>query len=157
MLSMFKGGLTTTRHDLVEVILPIILEHLICLVYNDVAHTAKSESLGAINHVCQTTRSPDQDVATLAELLFLGAHRATTINHAGPKHGPIAELPGFVEDLNRQLPRRQHDDDERLSAEHDVSRRVIGRGVRAVSREFLGLSHQLVQDRNEISASLARA
>ncbi len=152
-----KESRTATREDLVEIFLPITVKHLIGFVDDHVPKSSKTEDGGTLHHVDETTRRCDQDVAPLAQLSDLIAHRPSAIDDAGPKHAPVTELASFIENLHGQLAGRADDDYKRLSTNRipiPVSKH--GR-IRAAGRKLLGLAHQLVQDGDQISSRLARA
>lgn len=148
---------TGVEHDGLEVLRPVVLEHLIGFVEDEVAKTAHGEDVGAVDEVLKTTGGGDEDVAALAKLLDLIAHGTTTVGNAGAKHGAVAELASLAEDLDRKFTGRAHDDDERLGA--DGLRDALNElsGVRTRSRELLGLAHQLAEDGDQVGGGLARA
>ena len=148
--------LTATGEDLAELIRPARVQHLVSLVDDHVTQAAKSEHIGTLDEVNETTGRGDQNVATLGELANLLCDRTATICNAGAQHGAVAELASLIEDLDRQLTCRADDNDKRLGA--DLCLEVLDRGrVRTSRGELLCLTHELVQNGNQIGGSLARS
>ena len=145
-------SLAATRKDLAEIIGPARVQHLVSLVNDHVAQATKGENVGALDEINEAARRGHQDVTALGELDDLLAYGTATVDNAGTKHGTVAELAGLVEDLNSELAGRSDNDNKRLSAN---ARRDLGMGTR--SSELLGLSHELVENGDQVSGRLARS
>lgn len=145
--------LTTTTENLVKVLLPVIMKHLVGLIDDHVPKAAKSEHLRPVDEVQQTARGRDKDVTSLAELVDLVAEGATAVDNTGSEHATVAKLAGLHEDLDGKLASGYHDANQWLGTHRRAgsTRRRIGTG----SSKLLGFAHQLVQDGNEIGSSLS--
>lgn len=131
------------------------MKHLISLVKDHVTNTAEGQESGIVHEVDQTTGRRNENVAALLELGALLTGRTATVNDARAKHGAVAKLPGFGEDLNSQLTAGADDDNEGLSADSLVNTLAEGGGIGTRSGQLLSLAHQLIQDGNQIGGSLA--
>ena len=148
--------LTAAREDRVEILLPILIEHLIGLIDDHVPHAAKSQNLRIVNELNKPTRRRDQNVAALLKLRFLLSNGAAAVGDARAQHGAVAELAGLVEDLDGELTSGNDDNHKRLGTDARVDALLVGRRVWAGSSQLLCLAHQLVQDGNQVRSRLAR-
>lgn len=130
------------------------MQHLISLINDHVAQATQGQDMRTLNEVDETTRRGDQYVASLGKLTDLITNWTATVGDARAKHGTVAELASLVEDLDGQLASRDDDDNQRLSTNLGGVEVNHGR-VGTRSSELLGLAHQLVQDGDEVSGSLA--
>jgi hypothetical protein len=109
------------------------------------------------HEVKQTTWSGDKDIAAFGELLFLLTNWCTTVGNTRAKHRAIAETATLIEDLAAQLAGWGNDENQRLSSNCvAIGNKAIGK-VGTRSSQFLGLSHELGQDRDEVCSGLAGA
>lgn len=143
--------LTATTHDLVHLVFPVTLKHLIGLVDDCEFDTLHAQDVRLVHQILETTRSTDEKVAALGELLKVAAHGDTTVGAHRAQHGTVTKTAGLVKDLLSKLTGRNHDDNKRLGA--DAS--SLHGGTRAL--QLADLAHQLGDDRDQISGSLARA
>jgi hypothetical protein len=133
--------LTTTRHDLCHLFLPIIVQHFVSLIDDGVSNAGKRQDVGLRHKVEETTGSSNEDVAAFHQLILLFANWCTTVGDAGAKHGSIAQTASLIEDLAAKLAGRGNDQDKRFAA-NGVMLRVEAVGeVGTRSGKFLGLTH----------------
>lgn len=149
--------LTATTKDLVEVFLPVIVKHLIGLIDDHEFQATERQVVRPIHKVNQSARGRNQDIATKSQLVHLVADGTATVDHAWTKHASVAKLAGFHENLNGQLAGGNDDTNQRLGAGDRVEARSVGNWVGARSRQLLRLSHELVQNGDQVRRGLARA
>jgi hypothetical protein len=117
--------------------------------------TSKRQDVGLAHDIDESTRSGNEDVATLVELSNLFTDRATAICDAGTKHGPIAQTTSLIEDLAAELASRSNNKNQRLSTDAVTVRvEAVGK-VGTRSSKLLGLPHELGEDRDQECCSLA--
>lgn len=150
-------GHTTTTHDVFHLLLPVILKQLIGLIDDGEANTTEGETVATTHDVTKATRSSDEKIATLGELVQLITHGSTTVSDARAKHGAIAETTSLVEDLTAQFTGGGNDKNQRLSSNTVNAIVEVLRNVGTSSSQLLGLAHELGDSRNQISSGLARA
>lgn len=153
---MLCRRLTATTENLVKILLPVIVKHLVSLIDDHELQATKSQILRAIHEVQKTTRRGNQDVAALAELIDLVTDGATTVNNTGPQHAPVTELASLHEDLDRELTCGHHDANQGLGTSRLIDTRPKRGRVGTRRGELLRFSHELVQNGNEIGCGLAR-
>ena len=119
-------------------------------------HTTQGQNVGSIHKVKQTTRSADENIATLLELRSLMGQRSTSIHNARAQHGTVAKTASLIKDLGGKLSGRSNHKHQRLSADRIGLRVKSMPQIRTGSCELLGLSHQLGKNRNKESCSLSR-
>lgn len=142
--------LTSATHDLGHSIIPVAAEHLIGLINDSKLDASHREDVRLVHQVLETARGTNKQVTALAELLKVDANGNTSVRAHGAQHGTVAKSAGFVEDLLSQLAGRDDDNDKGLGT-HAAT--VDG----ARSLELANLAHQLGDDRDQISSSLAGA
>ena len=116
-------------------------------------NTVQGEDVRFAHDVDETTRSSNENVTTFLELSDLLTDWTTTICNAGTKHGAIAQTTSLIEDLCAKLTSGSDNEDQWLSTNTIVLLTLCNVGTR--SSELLGLAHQLGENRDEESSSLA--
>lgn len=113
--------------------------------------------MGPIHEVNQATRSGNEDITALLELLLLVNQRSTPIHNAGAQHGTVAQTASLIKDLSGKLPGRSNHKHQRFSANSIVSGVPVRPHKRPGSRELLSLSHQLGKNRDQKRSSFSGA
>lgn len=148
--------LTTAGEDLVELLLPVIVKHLVGFINDHVLDAAQRQDVRTLHHVDQTARRGDENITALLQLINLVAHRSASIDDARSEHGTVAKLSGLVEDLNCEFSSRNHDDDQGLCPYGRDNACIKLERIRTRSSQLLGLAHQMVEDGDKIRSGLAR-
>ena len=133
------------------------MDHLVGFVDDGVLDTTKRQDMRLVHEVDETTRSANQNVASLLQLHALLTDWTTAIDDAGTQHRAVAETASLIEDLSGQLTSRGNDDDQRFSTNRVKVLIEALAEIWARGSQLLGLSHQFGQDRNEEGCSFARA
>jgi hypothetical protein len=98
---------TSSRHDLLEIVTPIIMKQLISLINDGEAvrskrivnmkagkrnepNTVEGQDVRLVHEVLETSRSSDENVTSLLELITLLTDRTTTIDDTWPQHRTVA-------------------------------------------------------------------
>lgn len=161
-------GLTTTTHDLAELLLPIRLQHLVCLVDDRVPivnqhrgydegsmsllDTAHGKNARLVHKVTQAAWRRDEDVATLAELLDRDLHWESAVYDARTKHAAVRHATSLVKNLHGKLAGGHDHNDQRLSADLFL---VVD--VWLWCTQLLRLAHQPGQDWDHVGSGFAGA
>lgn len=128
----------------------------VVLLHHSILDTAQRQNVRLSHEVEQSTRSTDQNVASLLEFQTLSRHWASTIHDARPQHGSVAKTARFIEDLRRQLTGRRNDQHKWFGS-HCISGRIEPSSkVRTCSCELLCLAHELREHWNEEGGRLPR-
>lgn len=149
--------LTSTSKNLVKILLPVIVKHLVSFIDNHKLQATQSQNLRAVHEVEKTTRRGDQDITALAQLVDLITDGATTVDDTRSQHAPVTELARLHEDLDRKLASGHHDADKWLGTSRLVDTGSECSRIGARRSELLCFSHELVQNGNEVRSGLARA
>src|SRR6187402_3401895 len=118
---------------MLELSFPIRVEHLVSLINDHVFKTLKGQDMRTVDKVTKTTRSANEDIASLLKLQDLLTDWATTIDDTRAKHGTIAETTGLIEDLGSQLSTWCYNQNQWLSANTRGDTRLEGGRVRTRS------------------------
>ena len=83
----------------------------IFLVLSGLPESGEGQKIATAHEVHETTRSSNQDVATLPQLVHLLPTRSSTVNDTRTEHRAVAETPSFIKDLSGQFACRSNDKD----------------------------------------------
>jgi len=79
-----------TRHDHLQVVLPVHVQHLIRLIDNGVQDAGHGQNVRPAHEITKAARRGDEDVASLRELLDGDGERLATVGRKGAHHGTVA-------------------------------------------------------------------
>lgn len=152
--------LTTALKNLGQFLGPVLVEQLVGLVDDCVLDAAHGDDIRLIHERAHTSGGGDENVAALAEIAHLLAHRVATVGGAWTEHGLVAHAARLIENLNRQLARGDDDDHKGLGANTVAACVIAGLGVVdswARAPKLLRLAHELIQNWNEVRGCLPGA
>lgn len=107
--------LTATRENGIQLLPPIVSQHLIRLINDGVLQATQGQDMGTKDKVLQATGSSDKNVTALSEQSDLLPTMATAIDDTGSKHGSGAKLASLIEDLYSKLTSWDHDEHQGLN------------------------------------------
>jgi hypothetical protein len=140
----YAKALTSSRHDSLEFILPVGVKHFIGLINDRVPtslsvplfasmhtrtcfegislpNTAKRQDVSLRHKIEKTTRSRNENIASLLKLFTLKARRSTAISNTGTEHRSVAKTASIVKDLSCQFTSRADDQNQGLGSNSVLS------------------------------------